>query len=107
MSSQLWLDKHRPHTLAKLTFHPDITSKLTALAGSDELPHLLVYGPPGCGKKTRVMCLLREVYGAGVEKVKLEHRTFKTSSGKAIEIMTVGSNYHIECNPSDAGNNDR
>ena len=35
--SQLWLDKHRPHTLAKLTFHPDITSKLTALADSDEV----------------------------------------------------------------------
>ena len=39
--SQLWLDKHRPHTLAKLTFHPDITSKLTALAGSDEVEEII------------------------------------------------------------------
>lgn len=28
-------------------------------------------------------------------------------TGKPIEIGTLGSNYHIECNPSDAGNNDR
>jgi replication factor C subunit 3/5 len=51
--------------------------------------------------------LLREIYGGGVEKVKLEHRTFKTSTNKTIEITTLGSNHHIECNPSDAGNNDR
>ena len=53
------------------------------------------------------MCLLREIYGANVEKIKLEHRTLKTPTNKVIEITTLGSNYHIECNPSDAGNGDR
>jgi replication factor C subunit 3/5 len=121
----LWIDKNRPSTLSKLSLHHDITAKLSALANTDEIPHLLFYGPPGAGKKTRVMALLREIYGAGVERIKLEHRTFKNNSGKSIEISTlgnfssttcnksslifyfVGSNYHIECNPSDAGNNDR
>ena len=103
----LWVDTHRPNSLSKLSLHPEITQKLLALAGSEELPHLLFYGPPGAGKKTRVMALLKEVYGIGAEKVKLEHRTFKTPSNKVIEIATLGSNYHIECNPSDAGNDDR
>lgn len=103
----LWLDKHRPTTLSKLTLHKRVSEKLTALAASDEIPHLMFYGPPGAGKKTRVMALLREIYGAGVERIKLEHRNFKTASGKPIEISTLGSNYHIECNPSDVGNNDR
>jgi len=103
----LWVDKHRPTSLAKLSLHPDVTSKLIALAATDEIPHLLFYGPPGAGKKTRVMALLREIYGAGVEKVKLEHRSFTVSSSKTIEVTTLGSNYHIECNPSDAGNSDR
>ena len=35
--SQLWIDKHRPHTLSKLSLHPEITSKLTSLATSDEV----------------------------------------------------------------------
>ena len=37
----------------------------------------------------------------------MEHRTFKTSTNKEVEIATLGSNYHIECNPSDAGNSDK
>lgn len=81
--------------------------KLEALAKSEDFPHLLFFGPNGAGKKTRVMSLLREVYGSGIEKVKLEHRSFKTPTGKLIEISTVGSNYHVECNPSDAGSSDR
>lgn len=101
------MDTHRPNSLQKLSLHPEITEKLLSLATSEELPHLLFYGPPGAGKKTRVMALLKEIYGVGAEKVKLEHRTFKTSTNKVIEIATLGSNYHIECNPSDAGNDDR
>jgi replication factor C subunit 3/5 len=53
------------------------------------------------------MALLREIYGAGVERVKLEHRSFKTPTNKVIELTTLGSSYHIECNPSDVGNNDK
>jgi len=53
------------------------------------------------------MCLLKELYGAGVEKLRMEHQTFTTPSNKKIEIMTVASNYHIEVNPNDAGIYDR
>lgn len=105
--ASLWIDKYRPNTLNKLTLHNEISVKLEALAHSEEVPHLLFYGPPGAGKKTRVMAFLREVYGPGVEKVKIEHRTFKNTSGKALELTLIGSNYHVECNPSDVGNNDR
>lgn len=73
----LWVDKYRPNELSTLDFHPDVTKRLTNLASSDDLPHLLVYGPSGAGKKTRIMALLRELYGDGALKVRLEHKTFK------------------------------
>ncbi len=53
------------------------------------------------------MALLREIFGPSVERVKLEPREFKPNPSKKIEITMIGSNYHIECNPSDVGNNDR
>jgi len=49
----LWVDKYRPNTLSKLTLHDDVNTKLAALARSEELPHLLVYGPSGAGKKNK------------------------------------------------------
>ena len=72
------------------------------------MPHFLFYGPAGSGKKTRIMALLRAVYGPGVEKLRLESRTFvkKNASKTKVEIQTIASNFHIELNPSDAGNND-
>ena len=103
----LWVDKYRPLSLAKLDFHDDLTDRLLGLAKDGDLPHLLVYGPSGAGKKTRITALLREMFGPGVEKRRLEHRSFKTPSNKTIELTTIASNYHIEMNAADAGIYDR
>ena len=97
----LWVDKHRPRDLMKLDFHTDQAARLKNLVQQSDFPHLLVYGPSGAGKKTRIMCLLRELYGSGVERLRQETMTFTTPSNKKIEIMTVSSNYHIEVNPTD------
>eukprot|EP00742_Colponemidia_sp_Colp-10_P007428 GILJ01007998.1.p1 GENE.GILJ01007998.1~~GILJ01007998.1.p1 ORF type:complete len:365 (-),score=49.20 GILJ01007998.1:159-1139(-) len=79
------------------------------MVDSNDFPHMLFYGPSGGGKKTRVMALLREVYGSGVEKMKVEHRQFKVSptSSTTVDVAIVSSNYHIELTPADAGYYDR
>ncbi|KAK1146615.1 replication factor C subunit 3 [Acipenser oxyrinchus oxyrinchus] len=101
----LWVDKYRPTSLGKLDYHKDQASQLKNLVQCGDFPHLLVYGPSGAGKKTRIMCLLRELYGAGVEKLRIEHQSI-IAVKKKIEISTIASNYHLEVNPSDAGNSD-
>ncbi|XP_029555301.1 replication factor C subunit 3 [Salmo trutta] len=103
----LWVDKYRPTSLGKVDYHKEQANQLKNLVQCGDFPHLLVYGPSGAGKKTRIMCLLRELYGAGVEKLRIEHQTVTAPSKKKIEINTIASNYHLEVNPSDAGNSDR
>lgn len=104
----LFVDKHVPKELGKMDYHKNLSKRLINVAQCDEFPHLLIHGPLGAGKKTRVMALLRELFGAGACKVRLEHKTFQPEGcSQKIEITTVASNYHIEINPSDAGIRDR
>jgi len=75
-----------------------------------DCPHVLFYGPSGAGKKTLVLALLREIYGPGVERVKVEGKTWKVEAGSRkveVELTVLSSNHHLELNPSDVGNKDR
>ncbi|KAI5478218.1 replication factor C subunit 5 [Pseudohyphozyma bogoriensis] len=101
----LFVDRYRPRSLDDLNYHPELSSRLRSLASSD-FPHTLFYGPSGAGKKTRIMCTLRELYGPGVEKIRIEQRVVTTKTNRKIAVNVVQSNYHIELTPSDAGNQD-
>ncbi|KAH9618688.1 hypothetical protein KSS87_000807 [Heliosperma pusillum] len=106
----LWVDKYRPKTLDKVIVHEDTALNLKKLVSEQDCPHLLFYGPPGCGKKTLIMALLREMFGASADKVKVENKGWKVDAGTRtieIELTTLSSTHHIELNPSDAGFQDR
>jgi len=66
-----------------------------------------VYGPSGAGKKTRIVATLKELYGPGAEKIRVDARVFQTTSNRKVEFNIVSSNYHLEITPSDVGNYDR
>lgn len=68
---------------------------------------MLVYGPSGAGKKTRIVATLRALFGPGVEKIKIDSRVFTTTSNRKLEFNIVASVYHLEITPSDIGNYDR
>lgn len=104
----LWVDKYRPIKLDDLSYHNDISNRLRSLANSPQnIPHLFFYGPSGSGKKTRINTLLRQLYGNGATKLKLDKRIFTTPTNRTIEINMITSSYHIELSPGDAGLNDR
>ncbi|KEF57437.1 replication factor C subunit 5 [Exophiala aquamarina CBS 119918] len=103
----LLVDKLRPRSLDALTYHKDLSDRLSALASSPDFPHLLFYGPSGAGKKTRILATLRALYGSGAEKIKIDARMFTTSSNRKVEFNIVSSVYHLEITPSDVGNYDR
>ncbi|KAL1749579.1 hypothetical protein FB107DRAFT_225243, partial [Schizophyllum commune] len=68
-------------------------------ASSGDFPHILFYGPSGAGKKTRISCVLKELFGPGAEKLKTDQRIFLSPSKRKLEINLVQSNFHIEITP--------
>ncbi|GBF88337.1 replication factor C subunit 3 [Raphidocelis subcapitata] len=107
----LWADKYQPKALDKFVLHKGIADNLKKLVATGDCPHTLFYGPPGAGKRTLVMALLREIYGPGAEKIRVETRpwTIELPTRKLeLELTTVSSNYHVELSPGDVGgSNDR
>ncbi|KAI0318720.1 P-loop containing nucleoside triphosphate hydrolase protein [Amylostereum chailletii] len=103
----LWVDHYRPKRLDDLGYHAGLSERLKSLAASGDFPHMLFYGPSGAGKKTRIACTLRELFGPGVEKLKIDQRVFLTPSRRKLDVNVVQSNYHIELTPSEVGNYDR
>lgn len=102
-----WVDKYRPKDINMLDYHETQARNLKNLVFDGDFPHILIYGPSGAGKHTRIMCLLREIYGPSVDRLRYEQMEFVTPSKKKLEIGTMSSNYHVEVTPSDVGIYDR
>ena len=81
-----------------------------AQVASGDLPHTLFYGPPGAGKTTLVKATLRELFGPGAERIKVETTPWKVKTPSRtvdVELTLASSNHHVELSPADAGTHDR
>lgn len=58
-----WTEKYRPKTLDDIIDHDKKILTLRSLVNSNQLPHLLFYGPPGSGKTSMILALARDMYG--------------------------------------------
>lgn len=70
--SLLWVDKYRPSGLEHLRHGDGGTADALKKLISDttDLPHVLLTGPPGSGKKTLTRAFLSELFGASAAKVR-------------------------------------
>ena len=106
----LSLLQYRPRDLSEFDIHKDVAVNLQKLVAKGDCPHTLFYGPPGAGKKTLILAMLKELFGEGVQKIHVEYKPWKLhlpSRDVEVEFATVSSAYHLEINPSDVGNHDR
>jgi replication-associated recombination protein RarA len=102
--NQLWVDKYRPKNLDEYIFNFSSINKLKKLANeSGDLPHLIIEGVSGIGKKSVTMAFIKECvnkYGLNGDSV------YKTQNydialkypNKSIDLNIQKSHYHYNLN---------
>lgn len=58
-----WVEKYRPLNLNEVVGNKENMNRFRAIAETGNCPHLLLSGPPGCGKTTTIHCLARQLLG--------------------------------------------
>lgn len=92
-------EKYRPSHIKDFLFNKNILKQLVHIASYEDIPHILIAGAPGGGKKTLVNFLLEALYDSDVNILsKMKYHINGSSTKKEIEIMQ--SNYHIIIEPT-------
>jgi replication factor C small subunit len=84
MSSGVWAEKYRPKTLDEMVDREEIVNRFRSFVKDKNLPHLLLVGPAGVGKTTSILCLARDLYGAGYQNYVLE---LNASDERGIDVI--------------------
>lgn len=63
-----WVEKFRPRKLSDISSQTEVVKTLASAIQSQNLPHLLFYGPAGTGKTSVILAAARELFGADFRK---------------------------------------
>ena len=92
-------EKYRPRTINDFLFNQEILTQLVHIASYENIPHIIISGPPGGGKKMLTKLFLEALYDPDVNILsKRKYHINGSSTKKEIEIMQ--SNYHIAIEPT-------
>jgi replication factor C subunit 2/4 len=58
-----WVDKYRPKKLSEVINQDEVVNVLKETTKTGNLPHLLLYGPPGSGKTSTGLAMAYELFG--------------------------------------------
>jgi replication factor C subunit 3/5 len=92
-------EKYRPTNINDFLFNKNILDQLMHMAINEDIPHIIISGPQGGGKKTLVKFFLEALYDSDINNLsKIKYNINGASTKKEIEIMQ--SNYHIIIEPT-------
>lgn len=95
----LLIDKYRPKSLAELDFNHEANQFLTVMATHKDMPHLILEGPRGSGKKLRAHLYLKQRYGEFTTNSRILNLEIP-GKGEVRELHVLYSKYHHQVNPS-------
>lgn len=83
-----------------IRFH---SSKSDIYSNYDNMPNLLIHGPPGCGKHTLIRLLLSDIFDNSINDTFLETYYIKGYGNSIIDIDIEQSKYHLIIEPNNTG----
>jgi len=95
-----FVDKYSPKTIGDAIIHKDELKKLHRMSKDESIPHLIFYGPDGCGKKTMINHFLDMVYGSTVHEIAEVMYTVTGSGNSVQQIPIKQSPFHIVIEPN-------
>lgn len=98
----LYIDKYNINSISDVKFNQDAYNIIKTIAKDSIIPHLIINGEHGCGKKSIANFYIREKYGVDHIKTNMKPIEFKYSN-KKINYNLIYSIYHCLIDPSKHG----
>jgi replication factor C subunit 3/5 len=95
-----YINKYTPDKHNSIIFHKPELEKLKIMSQDDSIPHILFYGPDGCGKKTIISKFLEMLYDKKVNDVVDSIYNVSGSGNSVTQVTIKQSNYHIIIEPN-------
>ena len=60
-----WVEKYRPKNISDVVHQTEVTNVMRKVLSQEtpNLPHMLLYGPPGSGKTSLILAMCHQLYG--------------------------------------------
>ncbi|MBR9676225.1 replication factor C small subunit [Candidatus Woesearchaeota archaeon] len=84
--SQIWTEKYRPKSFEQVKGQKDTLKRVKAFVEQKNMPHLLFAGPPGVGKTTLSLVIVRELFKDSWNENFLE---LNASDERGIDVIRV------------------
>jgi hypothetical protein len=99
---ELYMDKYRPASFSALDFNHDVNKFFQVLAHSDTIPHIIIEGTRGSGKRTRLGLFLQEKFSKyGPWHVKSTQITLEIpGKSETVPVYVTMSPYHYQIDPT-------
>jgi replication factor C subunit 3/5 len=94
------IDKYRPKVIDDFIFNRNVVEQLLFLSRDNSIPHIIIYGPVGAGKKSLVRFFLEALYDSSINRTDKTTYVVTGSSNTPTEIQIPQSDYHIVIDPT-------
>ena len=82
--SEIWTEKYRPKIFEEMVGQEDIVKRVKSLTNAMNIPHLLFAGPPGVGKSTLALIVVKDLFG---EEWRENYLELNASDERGIDVI--------------------